>query len=100
MYTAAEAFEIATRYYRAGQLAPAQQMFQYVLEQAPEHGDTLHFLGGIALQVGDHEQAVTFFRKAAESTPTQAVFWNDLGAACICAGRFSDGAAALEQALR
>src|SRR5262245_46621260 len=100
MLTASEAFEIATRYYRAGQLAPAQQMFAYVLALAPEHAETLHFLGGISLQLGESEKAVPYFRRAAQNQPGNAVYWSDLGACCIAASRFSEGASAIEEALR
>jgi tetratricopeptide (TPR) repeat protein len=100
MLTAADAFETAIQYYRAGQLASAQQMFCYVLALAPEHAETLHFLGGISLQLGESEKAVEFFRRAAQAQTANPVFWNDLGATCIAAGRFAEGAAAIEQALR
>lgn len=100
MMTASQAFEIAIQYYRAGQLAPAQQMFSYVLAQAPDHAETLHFLGGISLQLGESEKAVSYFRKAAQAQATNPLYWSDLGACCIAAGRFSEGEAALEQALR
>src|ERR1700693_3470792 len=100
MFTAAEAFQIATQYYRAGQLAPAQQMFRYVLELEPEHAEALHFLGGISLESGDFDQAIAYYRRAVQCSPARAEYWNDLGAVCIAAARFSEGAAAIEQALR
>jgi tetratricopeptide (TPR) repeat protein len=99
MFTALEAFQIATQYYRAGQLAPAQQMFRYVLELEPEHAEALHFLGGISLESGEFDQAIVYYQKALQSSPASAEYWNDLGAVCIVACRFSEGADAIEQAL-
>jgi Flp pilus assembly protein TadD len=99
MFTAAEAFQIANQYYRAGQLLPAQQMFRYVLGLEPHNTEAAHFLGGISLQLGDYDQALEHFRAAARDSDN-AVYWNDLGVACIAAGEFREGVTALEQALR
>ena len=71
MFTAAQAFEIATGYYREGQIAEGQiaaakQLFRYVLELEPEHTGALLSLGQIALDSGDPERAIAFLGRVAE----------------------------------
>jgi tetratricopeptide (TPR) repeat protein len=99
MFTAAEAFQIASQYYRAGQLLPAQQMFRYVLGLEPHNAEAMHLLGGISLQLREYDQALEHFRAAARASDNP-VFWNDLGVACIAAGEFREGVTAIEQALQ
>jgi predicted Zn-dependent protease len=48
----ARLFGDAIRAHRAGQLAPAEHLYRRVLAVEPEHVDSLHYLGVLALQTG------------------------------------------------
>ena len=48
----ARLFGDAVRAHRAGQLAPAEHLYRRVLAVDPEHADSLHYLGVLALQTG------------------------------------------------
>jgi tetratricopeptide (TPR) repeat protein len=98
--TTAEAFTLATQHHRAGQLAQAEQLYHAVLAQEPNHAEALHFLGAIALQVGDLDKAIAFFQKAIASNKTHAGYWNNLGVAYITTGKFREAVAAYDEALR
>ena len=64
MFTAAQAFEIATGYYQEGQIGPAKQLFQYVLQLDPDHAGALSLLRRIALERGERHQASAFQENA------------------------------------
>jgi tetratricopeptide (TPR) repeat protein len=66
MFTAAQAFEIASGYYREGQVGPAKQLFQYVLQLEPAHAGALLALGRIALDGGNPQQAIAFLARVAD----------------------------------
>ena len=54
----------AVKLHGAGQLSQAQALYASILKQQPRNFDALHFLGGIALQTGDPQEAVTLIDKA------------------------------------
>ena len=66
MFTAEQALHTAFQYYRAGQFAPAQCLFRYLVELQPRRAEGHFFLGAIALRDGHRSQALAYFRKAAE----------------------------------
>jgi Flp pilus assembly protein TadD len=53
-------------HHQAGRLAEAEAHYRRVLEMVPDHGDVLHLLGGIAYQVGRHEEAIDLIAGAIE----------------------------------
>ncbi len=69
MFTAVQAFEIATGYYREGQVGPAKQLLEYVLHLEPEHGGALLALGRIALDGGNPQQAIAYLGRVADKGP-------------------------------
>src|ERR1700716_2241998 len=54
----ARLFGDAVRAHRAGQLAPAEHLYRRVLALDPEHADSLHYLGVLALQTGRRRAAL------------------------------------------
>jgi len=51
-------FSQAITYHRAGQLADAEALYRRVLQDVPQHFDSLHLLGVICYQHGDYAEAV------------------------------------------
>ena len=97
--TAADAFRIAGQYYAAGQLAPAEHMYRYVLELEPNHGGALFALGTLSFYACNWELAIDWLRRATEAQPGRAEYWHDLGVAYTQAGYLTEAVGAIEQAL-
>jgi len=57
-------FGDAVRAHRAGQLAPAEHLYRRVLAVDPEHADSLHYLGVLALQTGRGRAALDSLDRA------------------------------------
>jgi tetratricopeptide (TPR) repeat protein len=65
-------FNEGLAFYRRGQLAQAQAIFQQVLVLQPRHFDALYMLGMLAGQTGNSAQAVQWINKAIEINPNYA----------------------------
>src|SRR3569832_1941570 len=50
----------AVTHHRAGRLSEAEQLYQHVLQTAPDNPDTLRLMAGNALQTGSQSYAVNF----------------------------------------
>lgn len=72
-------FALALQHHQAGRLAEAEQGYRRILEQEPEHADSLHLLGVIALQAGLSEPALALVRRAVDLRPDGAIYRNSLG---------------------
>ena len=77
--SADQAFALALEHHRAGRLAEAERGYRGVLEGEPEHADSLHMLGVIALQTGNLESALALVQRAVALRPDAAVCRNNLG---------------------
>jgi len=77
--TADQAFAVALEHHRAGRLAEAERGYRGVLADEPEHADSLHLLGVIALQTGNLESALDLVQRAVALRPDAAVCRNNLG---------------------
>ena len=64
MATISEALAIAIQHHQAGRLQAAEQIYRQILAVEPNQADALHLLGVIAHQVGKHEVAVEYIRRA------------------------------------
>lgn len=74
-----QAFARALEHHRAGRLAEAERGYRRILETEPEHADSLHLLGVIALQTGHLESALALVGRAAALRPDAAACRNNLG---------------------
>ena len=64
MATIPEALAIAIQHHQGGRLQAAEQIYRQILAVEPNHADAIHLLGVIAHQVGKHEVAVEYIRRA------------------------------------
>lgn len=89
----------AIELHKAGQLQQAKARYRDILNTEPDHPDALHLYGLACHQLGDHETAVRYIRKAVERVPTQAVLRNNLGDALHRAGQIEEAIQQLHTAL-
>lgn len=80
-------------------MAEAERGYRRILRQQPEHPDSLHLLGVIALQTGDLEPALALVQRAVALRPDGAVYRNNLGQVLERMGRIDDAARSYEAAI-
>lgn len=84
---------------RAGRVNDAQACSQRALAIEPDHADSLHLAGLLALNAGQAEQAVEWFTRAIRQAPT-AEYVSTLAIALQRMGRVEDASKAFDTALR
>lgn len=57
------------QYHQSGQIQKAEEIYKRILELNPNHPDSLHLLGVIALQAGKDDMAVDLIHKAIRYNP-------------------------------
>src|ERR1700681_5057044 len=67
-------FNAAVPHHQTGALIEAERQYRLILNLAPNHADSLHNLGLIALQRGDAAVAVELFGKAIKINSTVAEY--------------------------
>ncbi|RPI64918.1 MAG: tetratricopeptide repeat protein, partial [Lysobacterales bacterium] len=72
-------FTLALELHRSGRLAEAEQGYRRILERQPEHADSLHLLGVVALQTGHLDAALALVQRAVALRPDGAAYRNNLG---------------------
>jgi predicted O-linked N-acetylglucosamine transferase (SPINDLY family) len=97
--SADRAFTLALQHHQAGRLAEAEQGYRQILEQEPEHSDSLHLLGIVAMQTGNLGAALALVQRAVELRPDGAVYRNNLGQVLERLGRDEEAIQAYEAAL-
>jgi protein O-GlcNAc transferase len=75
----ASAFGRALAFHQAGRLPEAEELYRTILNARPDDFDSLHLLGVIYHQRGDHEQAVRHIDAALEISPRLASAHNNRG---------------------
>ena len=68
----AERFEQARALHQQGQLAPAREIYQEILEMQPGHFDTLNLMGVLSGQLKDLGRAVQYFDQAIAAEPSNS----------------------------
>ena len=97
--SAGEAFALALERHRAGRLAEAERGYRAVLQSEPQHADSLHFLGVIALQTRNLASALELVSRAAALRPDAAACRNTLGQILERLGRNDEAAGCYEAAI-
>jgi predicted O-linked N-acetylglucosamine transferase (SPINDLY family) len=97
--SADQAFALALQHHRAGRLAEAERGYRAILRSEPEHADSLHLLGVIALQNGDLTSALSLVQRAVVLRPDAAVCRNNLGQVLDRLGRNDEAVGCYEAAI-
>jgi tetratricopeptide (TPR) repeat protein len=74
-------FAAALAHHEAGRLDQAEHGYREILTEDPEHAESLHLLGLIAVHEGDPATGVDLIRRAIVISPEQAPHRNSLGLA-------------------
>lgn len=93
-------FQLGRRLHDAGQLAEAEPIFRDVLAADPDHAESQHRLGLIAMQSGRMETALTAFDRAIARRRSNALFHVHRAHALLGLGRSMDALHAARQAQR
>ena len=80
----------ALRLHRSGDLERASQLYQGILDIAPDHHDALHLSGLVAHQRGNHATAVDFIDRAIARHPNEPRYHANRGLALHAAGRLAE----------
>ena len=97
--TPQQALDLARAHHHAGRLGDAEAIYRQILAWAPNHADALHWLGVIALQVGQLEAAADFIQRAIAANAGVAAYHSNLGVALTALGRCEEAIASLRRAL-
>jgi tetratricopeptide (TPR) repeat protein len=95
----AKHFTDAVQRYRAGRLAEAETLCRQLLALAPDHGQGLHLLGTVALEMQRPADAIGPLKRAVAARPDQPVVHNLLGAAYLQLERHEDAGKCFQKAL-
>lgn len=69
--------ELAIEAFHQGDYSQAKQLYQQVLQQAPQHPDALHLLGLLEAGQGDIPTATALIQQAIDSKP-EPLFYRNL----------------------
>lgn len=90
----------ALEHHRAGRLAEAAAIYRDILDIDGQNADSLHLLGMIEHQHGNHERGVELIRRAISIHPAEAAFHSNLGTILQAQHQLEEAAACFERALR
>jgi tetratricopeptide (TPR) repeat protein len=97
--TPAALFEAGVRHMRAGQNLDAQVCCQQALAADPNHTNTLHLMGLLALQAKQYDHAVEWISRAIRQNPNPIYLWS-LGTALRQQGRSEEALKAFDKAVQ
>jgi protein O-GlcNAc transferase len=83
-------FSEALRHHEAGRLGDAQALYRAILQEDPDHADTLHLLGLITAEQGDPAEGAALIQRAMALAPGRAPYHNNLAFSYRMLGRAED----------
>lgn len=89
----------AVSLHQSGRLAEAQLLYQQILQRNPRQSDALHFLGVLAFQSGDHNQAINFINQAIKVDPAKPLYFYNQGLVFRSQGDFIAAANSYRRAI-
>jgi Flp pilus assembly protein TadD len=98
--TIQQAFDQGLAHHQAGRLSDAEHLYRRILATMPEHYETLHLLGVLAMQVGRSDVAVEYIGAALKHQPKAAVYLSNMGSALNNLGRHREAAINCANAIR
>src|SRR5262245_24509897 len=93
-------FSQALAFHRADLLMDAERLYQRILQLEPAHFDSVHMLGVIAHQRGDHLGALRSIDHALTIDPRSASAYNNRGVVLGELKRFSEAILSYDQAIK
>src|SRR5262249_44018426 len=95
----ASAFSQALALHQAGRLAEAEKIYGQILKVQPNHFDSLHLVGVIYAQRGNHVESVRQIDLALKINPKAAYAHNSRGNALQKLNRLDDALASYDKAI-
>ena len=95
----AKLFADALRLHQSGQLAEAERLYRDIVAHDPGHADSLHLLGVLAFQRGQHLNAIDLIGEAIAIKPDVPFYYNNRGLALNALGCSHEAATDYDQAL-
>ena len=92
-------FRVASGLHGAGRLEEAKKAYEDIRRRAPNNTGVMHFLGVVAHQQGDSDQAIELMTKAIEKDDGVYYFHGNLGEVYRSLGRFEEAIACCRRAL-
>ena len=92
--------EVAFARHKRGDVDSAAAVYRQVLAQDPNHSAALHYLGLIARQSGNSQEAVRLLQRSLEIDPTDPRAHNHLGQIYVALNERSKATACFERALQ
>jgi tetratricopeptide (TPR) repeat protein len=99
MATSLEAFQAAFAHHQAGRLREAETIYRQILESDPNHANSLHLLGLVAHQRGEHDAAEQLITRAIALANDRAPFHTNLGEVYRAQGKLDKAEQSLRRAL-
>jgi protein O-GlcNAc transferase len=96
----AQQLQLAAQLHQTGRWAEAEKLYRQILVIEPDHGQALHCLGMLSIQVGRAEEACVLLRRAVATQPRSSIVWSDLAMALNAWRQFEEGAAAAQWAIQ
>ena len=96
----ADLLKQAIAYHQQGQLDQAHSIYQQILRVDPEQPDTLHLLGVIAHQRGDHTRAIDHIKRALIYKTTDATIFSNLGEVYRALKEYENAIESYDQAIK
>lgn len=93
-------FKQGLMHHQAGRIDEAFRTYRKILDADPEHADSLHMTGLIALQTGQHETAFSLVSQAIQFRGDVPFYYNTLGNVLFKMDRFDEAAVSYQQAIR
>ena len=94
-----EAIQLALRMHREHHFDAARELYQQLLQVAPEHPDLQHFYGVFLCQTGAADDGIALIRRAIAQVPDFVDFHVNLGNVLLEARRIDEAEAAYREAL-
>jgi predicted O-linked N-acetylglucosamine transferase (SPINDLY family) len=89
----------AIAHHQSGRLGEAERLYRQILTHQPNHPDATHYLGVIAVEVGQFDVGVPLIETAARLQSNNPEVFGNLGYALRRQNRLDDAVAALNKAL-
>jgi tetratricopeptide (TPR) repeat protein len=93
-----QTFNTAIRLHQQGNLDQAELMYRQILDETPDHADSLHLLGVVAHQRGHFGRAVQLIKKAVSLVPDAGAFYCNLAESLRMSGDGNGAVAAAKKA--
>ena len=84
--------------HQAGDIKEEEKLYKYVLQSQPANPDANHNMGILAVEMGNIQDSLTFFRAALISGPNVSQFWVSYISALINIGHLAEAMTAFNQA--